>query len=130
MKNLQKILINLFVLIVMLLPVMGLAQTTPPTKGLVPCTEGKLCDFKMLMLMIDNIVKFIVLKLAMPIAAIMFFYAGLLLVTSGGESGEARGKAKSIFLNTALGLIIVLAAWLIISTILAILGFEGAWIGL
>jgi len=58
----------------------------------------------------------------------MFFYAGLKMVTSGG-SAEARGKAKSIFTNAVLGLAIAVGAWLIIRTILSILGYQGAWIG-
>ena len=132
LKPYKKIFINLLVLSIILVPLIGFAQGQPEAgdKGLVPCTEGKQCNLNMLMLLIDNIIKFIILKLAVPIAAIMFAYAGFLLITSGGESSEAKSKAKGIFLNTLLGLLIVLGAWLIISTILAILGYDGSWIGL
>jgi hypothetical protein len=51
------------------------------------------------------------------------------LVTAGGEAAGARTKAKNIFTNALIGLIIAVAAWLIVRTILSILGYQGAWIG-
>jgi ABC-type nickel/cobalt efflux system permease component RcnA len=78
--------------------------------------------------MINKIMTFVLKVLAIPIAAIAFAYAGFLLLFSGGQS-SARSKAKTIFLNTAIGLIIIAGCWLIISTILSILGYDGAWIG-
>jgi hypothetical protein len=59
----------------------------------------------------------------------MFAYAGLLLVLSGGAS-EKRTKAKNVFTNVAIGLVLAAAAWLIIHTVLSIVGFDGSWIGL
>lgn len=88
-----------------------------------------LCDFNAFMGLINNIIKFILFDLAVPIAAIMFAYAGFLLVTAGGEAAGARTKAKSIFTNAVIGLVLAAAAWLIIRTILLILGYEGDWIG-
>ena len=79
--------------------------------------------------MVNRIVDFILKDLVLPIAAIMFAYAGFLLITSGGEAAQARTKAKDIFTNTLLGLLIAMAAFLIIKTLLHILGFNGAWIG-
>jgi hypothetical protein len=71
--------------------------------------------------MINKVVKFILIDLAVPIAAIMFAYAGFLMLTSGGETSK-RAKAKSIFVNVAIGLALVAAAWLIVHTILIIVG--------
>ena len=79
--------------------------------------------------LINKVIKFILFNLAVPIAAIMFAYAGFLMVTAGGEAASARTRAKNIFINTLFGLIIAAGAWLIISTILSILGYEGSWIG-
>ena len=53
----------------------------------------------------------------------MFAYAGFLMIFSGGESGK-RTKAKGIFWNVALGLILAAASWLIIHTILGIVGYN------
>ena len=119
-------------------PVMSLAQpnVVSDNGGLVPCSNtpdasGKIlqpCDFNALMDLVNNIITFILFYMAIPIAAIMFAYAGFLLITAGG--GEAKTKAKGIFTNAVLGLLLAAAAWLIVSTILSILGYEGAWIGL
>ena len=65
--------------------------------------------------------------MALPIAAIMIAYAGFLLITAAG--GEQKTKAKNIFFNAVIGLVIAAAAWLIIRTLLLIVGYEGDWIG-
>ncbi len=113
--------------------------------GLVPCgkpatavttVSGKTyqvgqvipCDFNSFMKLIDNIMKFILFSLAVPIAALMFAYAGFKLVTSGG-SAEAKTRAKTIFFHAVLGIVIAAGAWLIVKTILDILGYQGDWIG-
>ena len=59
----------------------------------------------------------------------MFAYAGFLLVTAGGEAAGARTKAKSIFTNAVIGLLLAVAAFLIVRTILSILGYSGSWLG-
>lgn len=105
-------------------PAISFAQRT----GLVPC-DGTDCDFNQLMNLVNKIIRFVLFDMAVPIAAVMFAYAGFLLVTAGEETSHARTKAKTIFTNTLIGLIIAVAAWLIIRTILEILGYEGAWIG-
>ena len=105
--------------------------------GLVPCdntpdSKGKIanpCNFNALMALVNKVINFILYSLVIPIAAIMFAYAGFLMVTAGEEIASARTKAKSIFTNVALGLILVAASWLIIKMILSILGYNGAWIG-
>lgn len=109
----------------LVMPVFSLAQ------GLVPCGKGNSasCDFNDLMTLVNTVIDYVFKYLAVPIAAIMFAYAGIILVTAGGEAASARTKAKGIFTNAAIGLVIAAAAWLIIKTILSILGFDGAWIG-
>lgn len=113
--------------------------TPPPANaplGLVPCdntpgADGKIanpCDFNALMRLIDKVIKFILYGLSVPIAAIMFAYAGFLMVTSGG-SPENRSKAKSIFSSVVFGLVIVAGAYIIVKTILSILGYNGTWLG-
>lgn len=115
--------LSLPVIILILIPAVSFAA------GLVPDCSPK-CQWNDLLKMVNNIITFVLFYMAVPIAAIMFFYAGILLITSAGESSEAKTKAKSIFFNTVMGLIIALAAWLIIKTLLSILGYNGAWIGL
>jgi hypothetical protein len=128
MQKIKEILIRnytfVIVLILLIMPVLSFAE------GLVPCGKAGQpeCNFNTFMDLINNVIKFILVKLAVPIAAVMFFYAGFKMVTSGG-SAESKTQAKSIFTNTALGVAFVAGAWLIIRTVLFILGYEGAWIG-
>ncbi|HNW71788.1 MAG TPA: pilin [Candidatus Paceibacterota bacterium] len=91
------------------------------------CPEGG-CGFKELVDVVNKVINYVLFVLAIPIAAIMFAYAGILLITSGGEPSK-RTKAKSIFVNVGIGLVVAAAAWLIINTILSIVGFDGSWIG-
>lgn len=144
MKQIKKILTYLAILSMFIMPAFSLAQvdTDFPDEAfsrgesLVPCGNDKTpagviinpCSFGDAMELINEVVKFILFKLAIPVAAIMFAYAGFLMVTSGGST-EAKSKAKNIFSNAVFGLVIAAGAWLIIRTILSILGYQGAWIG-
>lgn len=92
--------------------------------GLVPCggfddngTLEPACDFSHLVLMAERIIDFLLYTIAMPLAAVAFAYAGFLYLTAGPNPGNV-GKAKKIFLNVLWGLIIALAAWLIVNTLL------------
>ncbi len=133
----KKFTISLLIFLVLIVPVFSFAQTDAD-RGLIPCGRSpgpnvdpsttKPCEFKDFMTLINTVIKFILFKLVVPIAAVMFFYAGFLMVTSGGST-EARGKAKNIFTNAVYGLVIAAAAWLIIRTILFILDYKGGWIG-
>jgi hypothetical protein len=103
-------------------------STPTTTNGLVPCgtiANPGACDFNALMTLVNKVISFVLFRLAVPIAAIMFVYAGFLLLTSGGEVSK-KTKAKDIFVNVAIGLIIAAAAWLIVHTILLILGYTGS----
>lgn len=124
MKKITKSLIFISIFLILIMPALSLAD------GLVPCDNNIIpCDFDQLMNLVNTVIHFILFYMVIPIAAIMFAYAGFLLVTAGGEVASARTKAKNIFTNALIGLILAVACWLIISTILSILGYEGAWIG-
>lgn len=135
MKKTAKVLIFVLLLALFAMPLVSFAKGS-----LVPCgvtdeevlaenpEYAKPCDFNKFMTLVNNVLKFVLFKLAMPIAAIMFAWAGFLMVTAGGST-ERVGKAKRIFTNVAIGFIIAVIAWLIVRTILAILGFDGDWIG-
>jgi len=125
MKKIKNILIFLAICMFLTAPVISMAA------GLVPCdnSPGQPCDFNALMALIYKVIKFILFDLAIPIAAIMFAYAGALLFTAGGESSHARDKAKKIFWGVSKGLIFAAGAFLIVRAILSIAGFNGSWIG-
>lgn len=96
-----------------------------PNTGLVPCYKGEACNYGALIILVDNLNKFIFEGMVIPIAAIMMAYAGFLLVTAGGEAAGARTKAKTIFWNAVFGLIIAMTAWLIVKLILTTLNYTG-----
>jgi biotin synthase-like enzyme len=103
--------------------------------GLVPCknTPGDAkdtCNFSQFVTLINNVINFMIFRLALPIAGIMFTYAGFLMVTAGEEAAGARTKAKDIFINTIKGLCLALLCWVIVHSLLTFLGYSGSWIGL
>ncbi len=90
------------------------------------------CGFDDFIKLINNIVTFILVNIAVPLSAIMFAYAGFELLTSGGST-EKKSKAKSIFVNVAIGLALVAGAFVIVHTILVIAQYNTVgwnWFGL
>lgn len=55
--------------------------------------------------------------IAVFLSAILFAYAGWEAVTAGGNA-EKMGNARKIFTNVLVGLIIILAGWVIIDTLM------------
>lgn len=90
------------------------AGVSPPS--IVPVCEGDNCDFQDFLQLLDNIFNYIVL-IAVPLASVAIAYAGIILVTARDDSGK-RNEAKGILWAAILGLVIVLAAWLIVNTVL------------
>ena len=140
MTKTKKILMMLSVLIILVVPALSFAGTFDPSAhtSLVPCnntpdaTTGVIaqpCDFNALMTLVNTVINFMLYFMVIPIAAIMFVYAGFELLTAGGESAHARTKAKSIFTNALIGLVIAMACWLIVKLVLSTLGYDGTWIG-
>ena len=120
------------ILVLLIIPALSFAQqlNAPGPNGLVPCdnSASSPCGFPQLMTLVNNVINFILYGMVIPIAAILFTYAGFEMVTSGGST-EKRGLAKKVFTNVVIGLIISMACWLIVKLLLGILGYNGAWIG-
>lgn len=111
--------------------------------SLVPCGRGTLgsdiktqkeiivienpCNAEHLILMINKVIEFILIYLALPIATVIFMYAGFLLLFSGGDTHK-RSEAKSMFWNVFIGLLFIAGSWLIVTTILTVLGYTGSTI--
>ena len=121
----KKFLISIFIILVLVVPVLSFAAPLVPCGG----TGQPACDFNGFMTLINNVVKFMLFRLALPIAGIMFAYAGFIMVTAGESASEARTKAKGIFMNALIGLCIAATCWIIIYSILKVLGYDGGWIG-
>jgi hypothetical protein len=89
--------------------------TLEENTGFVPCS-GRSCSSCDFVVMINTIIKWLI-GMAFLFFAILATAAGFKLVTSGGNQ-SARESAKSSFQNAFIGLIIILAAWLIIDTLM------------
>jgi hypothetical protein len=106
-------------------PVVALAQVNNPSGGiptkLVTCT-GADCNWKSFLALMQNVLNFMVF-IGVSISALMFAYAGFLYLTSGGSNKTE--DAKRIFGHVALGLIIMLVAWLVVDVLLKTLTGKG-----
>jgi hypothetical protein len=127
-------------LIVCAVVVTGILTTTPPVDAafgrLVPCgntitvnqTGGEtcytgectICDVQILAM---NILRFMV-AFVILMAALLFVNAGVLYIMSPANPGNIA-RAHKMFTSTIVGLIIVLAAYLIIDTIMRALYSQG-----
>ncbi len=102
------------------------------TAGLIPCgnvqASGKVtdwCTYTDLIILAQTVIKFLIFDLAAPIAAIMFAYAGFTYVTNGGNESKIK-QAHDIFLYVFWGLVVALAAWLMVNYILVFLLGSGS----
>jgi hypothetical protein len=91
--------------------------------GLVPCggSGEQACNFNYFIQLIGAVIHFLVFYLAVPLAAISFAIAGVMILTAGGNEGQVA-KAKEIFWNVLIGLVVALAAWLVVNAIIVALG--------
>ncbi len=85
--------------------------------SLIPCGGPEHpCNIDCFFLMIKNIINFLLLQIATPLAVIAFIVAGFMFLMGGSEKTISRGKA--IFRQVVTGLVLAFGAWLIIDTIL------------
>ncbi len=88
--------------------------------GLVTCGyDGIDCNFCTFVEMVDRIIDFLFIILTLVAVAVMMF-AGFTLVLSQGNT-EARSKATGMLTNVVVGFVMVMAAWLIVDTIMKML---------
>lgn len=90
--------------------------------SLVPC-KGIECQACHAITLVQNILNFIVM-IAGGVAVLLFSYAGFLMLTAAGNTGKIE-KGKDVFWNVVIGMVIILAGWLIIDTIMKAM-FQGS----
>lgn len=88
--------------------------------GLVTCDR---CKFQDAIKTAEGLVKWII-QIGAVIGAVMFAYAGFLYMTAQGDTGKI-GKAHAIFLSVIVGLVVMLAAWLLIELVVNTLVKDG-----
>lgn len=120
----KKILYLLVPLLAFVLPGVFASAAT-----IVPCTGGDACKACHLIELANNIINFLIV-ISVLIASILFAWAGFIMVTSAGNMSKVK-KAKDIFVDVLIGIIIVLSGWIIVNTVMSILVgdtlFGGSW---
>jgi lysylphosphatidylglycerol synthetase-like protein (DUF2156 family) len=114
---------------VLYVPIVALAANGLDNPGgndpgtLVPSCEGSSCKFAHLVQLANNVLNLLV-NLSIMAAALMFAYAGFLYMSDGGNMTKVK-EAHTVFTSVAVGIIIVLIAWLSIDTLLNTLTGKG-----
>jgi len=91
-------------------------------EGLLPACPVTGCGFTEFMLLIDKIIHFLLFTISIPLAALCFTYAGFLYLFTGIV--DKKKQALGIFKNVFIGLVIALAAWIIVKFIMSGLGYN------
>lgn len=115
-----------YYLLLLAFPLLVFGQTQPGLpRRIVPCdgVDCTVCDLATLAQNIINAGVFIFVFFS----ALMFAYAGFLKLTN--EAVGKQAEANTIFTNVALGLIVLLSAWLVVDTLMkSVLGGDfGPW---
>ena len=100
-------------------------SVTPTTRGssLVPCGRTgigqKPCTFDDFIKLAKNIMDFLLIKVAIPLATLGIAYAGLKYVMVGANPNGIK-EAETIFKDTLWGLAIAFSSWLIVKFFLSL----------
>ncbi|MHB1163147.1 MAG: hypothetical protein ACYCZZ_01275 [Minisyncoccota bacterium] len=86
----------------------------PAAYNVCPASWGLLVD------VINNIISLLITLAIVFVAPLMIAYSGFLLVVNQGDAGTIS-KAKSTLTNTIVGIVIALAAWMIVDAVMAVL---------
>lgn len=99
-------------------------QTAPGYGSFITCdgVENP-CDFADLIHLVQHALDWLVM-ISFSVAIITFSWAGFVLLTSGGNVGK-KDKAKKMLWSIVKGFAIILAAWLIVRTIVSVLLQDG-----
>ena len=130
---------NLFVRVVIALGIVSLLLTpiladatgtgNSKPKGVVNCDgpvagrDGGVCNFKAFVKIINDLIT-LVIQVAAVFAAILFAWAGWLMLSSEGKPDKIT-QAKKVIWAVIVGFLIILLAWLIVNVILGTLLKEG-----
>lgn len=98
----------LIIVFVFGLPIVTFAQTP-----FVTCDTN--CGYNDLLKLVNNIINWIIV-ISFPIAAGVFAWAGIQLMMTG--VADKRSQAKAMIVKVFWGFVIILSAWIIVSTVI------------
>jgi hypothetical protein len=123
MINLQKIknakiFLPFLILLIITIPVFTHAQITQiVSKDCGVIVNGQInreCGYYDLLQLVNNVINWIIL-IAAPVAAGVFAWAGIKYMTTG--ISDQKAAAKKMLQNVFIGFVFILAAWIIVGTI-------------
>lgn len=89
--------------------------------GLVPCNNK--CTLSDVFKLLNNILKFLITVIIIPVFVLMLMYTGYEYLTARGKPGM-HAKLKNRVWKMFLGFVLILCAWLIVRTFLSFIGYE------
>lgn len=104
MKNFLKFLAIVFV---MVFPSFAFAQGE-----FITCDTN--CGYYDLLKLVNNIINWII-DISIPVSSIVFAYAGFTYMTTGVS--DKKSEAKKMIQSVFIGLVLILSAWLLVTTI-------------
>ena len=115
----MKLVFTVVLLAIFIFPTLAFAQfgpLVPQCTTINPMSQKAECSACDLVALAQNIINWFIYAAGVA-AVLMFAYAGIIYATSA-TNPEQIAKAHKIFWNVLLGMVFVLAAWLIIDTIM------------
>jgi hypothetical protein len=94
---------------------------SPVGQGLIPC-DGPECGINHVMILLNNLMNFFFHTVLLPLFVVMVMYLGYSYIAAMGKPGQ-HAKLGSMAMHMVGGLLLMLCAWLIVKTILTILGY-------
>ncbi len=101
-----------------------LSTSSVNAAGLVPCggpPPEPECNLCFLLQMGKNIVYFLLEYIAIPIAVLVIIYGAFMIMFAAGNEDRVK-SGRGIIQTAVFGVVIALAAWLIVNTIISVLG--------
>jgi hypothetical protein len=95
-------------------------EVTGSKIALIPCVNK--CDLGSFMQLINNLITLMIKFLLFPVAVLLFVYAGFKYITAEGNASK-KANVKKMIKNFLLGVLLMLCAWLIVKTVLVVVGY-------
>ena len=126
-RSVSALIFGLVLVATLVLPALALAQNAPNGEEegeaggrqweFIVCGEATdNCDFAKLKELVNVVIDFVIFGLAMPLAVIGIVYAGALYIYYADNSSK-RSEATGIFKNIVYGLVLMLAAYIIVKAL-------------
>ncbi|MBU1015160.1 hypothetical protein KKI17_01830 [Patescibacteria group bacterium] len=88
---------------------------------------GDACQLCDIFVLFQRLFNFLLVPILPVLATALALYGGFLLLTAGGNPSQVT-QAKGVLFAVVVGIVIVLGAWVLINTLMTVLGVA-EWVG-